>query len=378
MAPLEHLLLRDLQPRPALARSMRPELQLWNEGSTESSYGLAIAIPMSGVLGVFGPSCIASAQLAVDEINRSDILHGEQLDPIFLNSDMDCIHQLIAEVGFLLERNAIAGVILMAYSEVRKQLKKVIKGRIPLVYTTPYEGDEFSPNVFTLAPTPYEQFVPGVRRLSEMLGVRRWAMVGKINVRPDPSFGIAYNAIRSAGGSVVFEAHVLPGQLSATAVIDGLIKHKPDIVFSSLAGQDSITFHRMFGEAQLARHMFRFTELTEENILMASGSSNTQKLYTISSYFKTIQSDMNLSLLERYRDMHGPMAPMLNGGGASVYEGIHFCSALMSQRRLDQRGPISHLSGRGGIFHSNQKKEDPIYVAEADQTHFEVIEKLSV
>ena len=71
--------------------------------------------------------------------------------------------------------------------------------------------------------------------------------------------------------------------------------------------------------------------------------------------------------------MHGPNAPIMNTGGQSVYEGVHFYAALTDHRYGRKSGPVFYRSARGGVFHSNQRKEDPVFIAQADNVAFRVI-----
>lgn len=353
-----------------------PSAKIRDLAGRRSIHAIAVLIPVSGPTGLFGPSSIAAAQLAMEEINARHGIGGHELAAVFLDSYAGRQLELGREVDALIRSGAINAVVSLSFSEVREHLNSVIANRVPHVFTPPYDGNERSPNVFTIGGTPTEQLVPAIHRISDLLHVKRWALIGKNNVWPHPSAYLARGTILRSGGSIVRESYILPGRLDAAVEVEQIAKAKPDIVFSSLVGQDAIEFNRTFCAAGLDRSIFRFTEMAEENTLLGSGAKGTNGMFTVASYFGTLTSDINLSFHERYHSMHGAAAPPMNMAGQSIYEGIQFYGSLVEQRRRGLRGPIIYPTARGGVFHSNWQKEDPIYLAEADGLQFQVLEEL--
>ena len=333
--------------------------------------------PLSGIAGIWGPSCIAAAQLALAEINAKGGIYGRKLDALFMDSNVEVLGRLSHDLHMLITAGAISGVVNMSVSDVRRGLNRVIAARVPHVFTPPFDGTEFSPHVFTIGATPGQQLLPAARQLAAMLRVRRWAIVGKNYVLSPISNNIAKQFISEAGGTVVFERYVPFGTDDPSILLDGLAAARPEIVFVSLVGQDAVEFNRVFAHAGLHRKMFRFTELVEENILLASGAENVKGLFTSSTYFASLTQDLQLDFSERYHAMHGSLAPTLNVIGQSLYEGIQFYANLAKQRLDETTGPIHYATARGGEFRSNWDKSDPVYLAEADGTRFHVIDRIS-
>lgn len=337
---------------------------------------IAVAVPMSGVAGIFGPSCIAAAQLAIAEVNKRSGIVGCELEALFLDTDHRRLSHLEREVRQLVDQNIVSGLVSMGVNEMRKRLNRVIGGRIPHVYTPPFDGKERSPNVFTIGKSPFEQLVPILPHISKHLRAKRWAVIGREIGWPRSVNLLARRAIADAGGSIVFERLLHGDEPFDANVIDEIAKAKPDIVFSALAGQEAVEFHRSYGHAGLDRRAFRFTEMVEENTLLSCGAGSTNRLVSVGSFFSTLTRDNSLSFLERYQSMHGATGPAINMFAQSVYEGIQFYSSLIQNRTLDLRGPVSYRTARGGVFHSNWNKEDPIFMAEADGINFRVLETL--
>ena len=341
------------------------------------THRVAVLVPMSGSAGLWGPSCISCAQLAISEVNAGGGIGGVALEPVFLDSDDSSVGDLESELNGLVEDGVVAGIVGMSVSSVRQRLNKVLAGRVPYIYTPLYEGHEHTPNVFTIGETPGDQLVPAIGRLSHMLSARRWALIGNDYVWPRASNAIAKPCIAAQGGTVTFEGYVPFGLEEPAWLVERIMRTDPDIVLMSLVGQDAVEFNRCFGDMGFDRSVFRFSTAIEENILMATGAANTKRLFVAASYFSALATERNLSFKERYHAIHDGAAPVLNSLGQSMYEGISFYVGLMRQRESGSRGPISYASARGGVFYTNDRKACPTYLARADGLQFSILDRLS-
>lgn len=336
---------------------------------------VAVLVPMSGSAGLWGPSCISCAELALHEINRDRGIRDGLVEAIYIDADDSAIGASLDTLDGLIAKGAVSAIVGMHVSSVRQRLNGVVRGRIPYVYTPLYEGDERGRNVFAIGETPREQLGPAIRRLAGLLKVRRWALIGNDYVWPRASHRFARPCIRQTGGSVVFEEYVPFGLEEPVELVERIAAVRPDIVLTSLIGQEAVEFNRVFGAMGLDRSIVRFSTAIEENVLLATGAEFTRRLYAASSYFSTLRTSRNLAFKERYHSLHRERAPVLNTLGQSIYEGMHFYAALAG-RSADERGPLSYVSARGGRFATNEDKDNAIYLALADGHLFSVLERL--
>lgn len=337
---------------------------------------VAVTVPMSGSAGIWGPSCIACAELAVAEINRNNGIGGREVEAVIIDADDSAVDGMEERLRALIDGDQVSAVVGMHVSSVRQRLNSIIRSRIPYVYTPLYEGNEFSPHVFTIGETASEQLGPALRRMADLFKVRRWALVGNDYVWPRVSNGHAKQFIKQIGGEVVFERYVPFGFPDPSTLVEDLATAQPDIVMLCLIGQEAVEFNRVFGAMGLDRRMVRFSTAIEENILLGAGAENTKRLYGVSSYFSSLKTDCNLAFKERYRSLHRERAPVLNALGQSLYEGMHFYAAYAGKERQPGE-PVIYPSARGGRFYSNARKDNPLYLARADGYHFSVIERLA-
>lgn len=357
--------------------AFRPDIGSLAHCARQETHRIAVLVPMCGSAGIWGPSCISCAQLGIAEVNGAGGISGRPLEPVFLNSDDSSAADLEHDLNDLVEEGVIAGIVGMSVSTVRQRLNKLIAGRVPHVYTPLYEGRERSPNVFTIGETPGDQLVPAIRRLAELLKVRRWALIGNDYVWPRTSHDIAKQCIAACGGEVTFEGYVPFGLEEPAWLVERIMRTKPDLIVVSLVGQDAVEFNRSFSGMGHDRRVFRFSTAIEENVLMATGVAGTKRLFVADSYFAALGTERNLAFKERYHAMHKGVAPALNSLGQSMYEGINFYAALQRRKAVGGQGPIAYSSARGGLFHSNDRKESPTYLARADGFQFSVVEQLA-
>lgn len=337
---------------------------------------IAVMVPMSGSAGIWGPSCISCAQLAADEINRHRGIGDKEVELVFLDSDDSVVDDAVDHLVDLVDANAVSAVVGMHVSSVRQRLNAALGGRIPYVYTPLYEGNETAPSCYAIGETPHEQLAPAIRRLAKSLKVKRWALVGNDYIWPRASHRFAKDCIAATYGQVVFEHYVPFGLEEPVELVETIARSKPDIVMVSLIGQDAVEFNRVFGAMNLDRSIVRFSTAIEENVLLATGAEHTRQLYSASSYFASLRTEANLSFVERYRSLHHERAPVLNALGQSIYEGMQFYASLSAQ--LGERGaPVEFRSARGGSYLNNERKNNPIYLAQADGHLFSVIEQLA-
>jgi ABC-type branched-subunit amino acid transport system substrate-binding protein len=331
---------------------------------------------------MWGPSAIACARLAAEEVNRS----GGLLD---LEVRLRLIDSADEQAGFpdaaaqALEHGEIDAIVGMHTSAVRQRLIARIGAPVPYVYTPLYEGGEHTPGVYAIGETPQQQLRPAIHALGMLLRLRRWVLLGNDYVWPHVSHALARNYIGEVGGEVADDIYLPLGTREFEPVLERLADLKADALLLSLVGQDAVEFNRQFGaNARLIRRIVRLSCAIEENGLLAIGARNTEGLYAAAGYFSGLQSDANMAFKERYYGLYGDRAPTLNALGQSTYEGMHFLAALMERRRARYRrsspnpGPLAYRSARQATYLDNDNAFTPMYLAHADGHLFQVVQQL--
>ena len=343
---------------------------------------VALCVPLGGSAGIWGPSGLACARLAVAELNRGAGIHGQSCRLITVNASDDApdIESVLVE---LVENSAVDALIGMHTSAVRHRILRAVGGHIPFVYTPLYEGGESTPGVFAIGEVTSNQLAPAIRWLGAHRRPQRWFAVGNDYVWPHVVHRQARSFISEAGAEMVAEAYLPFGTTDFSEALDQIRRCRADAVLVSLVGQDSVEFNRAFGRAGLSRGILRLSGALGENELLGIGADNADDLFVSSGYFANLDTDENLAFKARYRNHFGERAPTLNTFGQSTYEGVHFLAALFNQALRSRHGwdtlgqaPLHYPSARAAHYAGGGISDTPIYLARAEGHVFRVITRL--
>ncbi|MDA8740320.1 substrate-binding domain-containing protein [Rhodobacteraceae bacterium] len=351
--------------------------------SPSKAFRIALLIPMCGSAGLWAPSCIACAQVAIDELNKADGIAGRQVQLIMVDTAIETNAPVEELINSLIETESVDAIVGMHISSMRQRLSKVVQGRIPYIYTPLYEGGENGKGIFAIGETPAQQLGPAMDHLQAIYRPKKWALIGNDYVWPRSSNAYAKTKIAALGSKLSYEKYLPFGQPNFYREIEEITASGSEAVLISLVGQDAVEFNRNFGALNAHEAMIRLSCAIEENALLASGSDGLKRLFSSSSYFASLQSEQNAAFKEKYYTLHGDRAPMLNALGQSTYEGIQFLKELVQTHGegwadfgMPRREPLIYKSVRNAKFISNDQKSSPIYLARADGVMYSVDKKL--
>ncbi len=346
-------------------------------------FRIALLIPLCGSAGIWAPSCISSAQVAAAEVNESGGIGGRKIQLIMIDAAMESQDPIEETVNELIEAGTIDAIVGMHISAIRQRLSKVVRQRIPYIYTPLYEGGENTAGLFAIGETPEEQLGPALSFLQETYKPSKWALIGNDYVWPRSSNAYAKSYLKTLGASPVIERYIPFGATSMMDLVAELDSSGAEALLLSLVGQDAVAFNRAFGKAGLHRKIVRLTCAIEENGLLACGERNLERLFVASSYFAALPTEANAAFKERYYAMHGDHAPVLNALGQSMYEGIQYLSGLMRDHGNEWRQAgglapllVTYRSGRRSGRTTGTDRA-PIYIARADGMQFSIIKELN-
>lgn len=371
-----------------MASSARPKhlTQQSDRRDARREFHLGLFNPSDGVAGMWGPSTMSSALMAIEEVNANGGINGRMISWHTYSADDEADVCMNAEHALCIQK--VDAIVGMHTSSVRSIIRNLTKGMVPYVYTPLYEGGETTPGVYAIGETPDRQLKPAIRLLVERYRARKWMLLGNDYVWPRKSHALARQYLKDSGGEVQTELYLGigkgPGQQNFEEVFERIEHIKPDAILISLVGQDAIDFNREFGRRKLSKKIIRLSCAIEENGLLAIGANNTEGLFVSSGYFASLRSEANMSFVERYHDRFGERAPALNSIGQSTYEGVHFLAALASKCAAEhQTMASSHVadlrfhSVRGTTFRNRTVESSPIYLAEAQGHLFQVLNHLA-
>jgi urea transport system substrate-binding protein len=360
-----------LTPRPDPVRQRRDRKKL----------RIASFITLTGSAGIWGPAATNSTMLAVSEINQRGGILGREVEVVFHDAGgpIEDVARAASDVVASDDADIIMGTHISA---VRIALRKVVGGRIPYVYTSVYEGGERTPGVMAIGETPRAQLLPAIEWLANAKKAARWYLIGSDYVWPWLSHRAVKKYIAGTGGRVVGEEFVRLGEHDHNVHIARIRAAKPDVVFISLLGADSIAFNRAFARQGLASKMLRLAGAMDETVLLGIGADNTENLYCSAGYFADLATRENEAFRGQYEASFGRYAPPLGSMGQSNYEGLRFIDTVASRAGSLAIKPLLSIAtnvdydgARGRVGIRRGVASMPIYLAEADGLDFRLIKR---
>ncbi|MFL6023800.1 MAG: substrate-binding domain-containing protein [Marmoricola sp.] len=360
---------------------MHPELQPTVAGS--GALTIAFVVPMQGPTGIYGPSCLACAGLAVEELNERDGITGRQVELRIVDAGRDP-EAVADEVALLVDAGMVEAVAGWHISAVRQAITRRIGGRVVYAYAAMHEGRDDTRGVFMLGERPVNQLLPAASWMHEQLGVGRWAVVGNDYVFPRVTAAAARQALRNGPSSIVSETYVPLGTSDFSTVLEDLRGPGIDGVIMLLMGQDAVHFNRQFARAGLSDALVRLSPAVEENTLLGGGAGANGGLYAAAAYFDGMGTAEGSKLERAYYSRYGEFAPALNAVGESCYEAIHFlarmgrvCGRIDVESAEVMRSGHFYEGPRGLMRLDGNLVNQDVYLAAAEGLEFAVQDRIA-
>lgn len=346
------------------------------------SYTVAMVIPFQGPGGLYGPSAMASAELAAEEINDDGGLLGQDIELRWVDGGQEP-RRVASVVAGLIRDHCIDAIAGWHISSVRNALVPVVSGRVPYVYPALYEGGESRSGVYCTGESPQDYLLPALEWFCGNLGTRRWFLIGDDYVWPRRTYQWLRERASSLGIAVVGSQFVSYGQPDPEGISRGLAAMRDehcDGVVSLMIGQNAVEFNRAFGRSGLQDHMIRLCPLSDENVLLANSPRENSELYTVSGYFSTLVTESALDFVGRYQHFHGDGAPSLSGPAESCLESLAALAALVRQahstevRDIDRVVDGATFTGpRGRLRFKGNQTVQPVYLGRSEGLEFDVL-----
>lgn len=344
---------------------------------------VALVVPLQGPTGIYGPSCLACAELAAEQLNAGSGITGRQVELVVVDGGR--APEVVAEeVCRLVDAGRVEAVAGWHISAVRQAITRRVGGRVVYAFGAMHEGGDPTPGVFMIGERPINQLLPAAHWMREELGVGRWAIVGNDYVFPRVTGTTARLALQDTASEVVSETYVPLGTSDFAPVIADLEEQPVDGVIMLLMGQDAVHFNRQFARAGLTAALPRLSPAVEENTLLAAGAAANEGLYAAAAYFDGLGTAESSVLARDYYARWGRWAPALNAVGESCFEAIMFlarvgdvCGSLAVDAAAALPSGHFYSSPRGLVRLDGNLLDQDVYLAVADGLEFRVEQQIA-
>lgn len=292
----------------------------------------------SGVTAAVEATQQQATLLAIDEINAAGGVMGRELLPMCVDpAGEPRRHAALAE-ALILEREV--RLIMGCYmSSARKAVVPVVERHNALLfYATPYEGFEYSRNVFYAGAAPNQNILPLAAFMLATHGTRV-AMVGSDYICPHESNRVMNDMLRERGGHKVSETYLpLDADDAAFAAVAAEIKsQQPDFIFSTVVGIGIGRLHGSLARAGIDPHRIPVaSHMANEVDVRAMGADLAEGLLTCASYFQPPPDAPVHRAAALHRQRHGDNCPA-NTCWEAAYFQMHLLA--LGMQRAESTAP---------------------------------------
>ena len=295
-------------------------------GQSSDPIRMGIATDITGAIAPSGNANWQVAQFAAKQINDAGGILGRPVELLLEDTASDP-GVAVGNVRRLLDAqvDVVLGGITSAMREAIKN-PIVRRGRTLYLYPQLYEGQECTPYLFCIGPTPAQQ----VARLLPMLienGAQRFAMPAANYIWPQLLNKVAREIIEANGGEVVFEEYYPLDQLEYSATIARIMGEEVDHVFNTVIPPGLQAFSRQLHDAGFQeRGGTQSCVYLDENAVNYVPAQELEGMYSCLDMFHTVEDEGTRELLAGYAEMF-PDTPYLfsaGSGSTGMYRGIRF------------------------------------------------------
>ncbi|MEH6566913.1 MAG: substrate-binding protein [Halopseudomonas sp.] len=321
---------------------------------------IGIPVGLSGANSVVAPSVVQASELAVEEINSQGGVLGRQLR-LEIADDGSGAQGAQRAYDSLVFQRKVDGIVAMETTAARNAgLPIVNRGRVPLIYTSFYEGRSCSPWMYINAWVPEQQVAPVVDHFMTENEAKKFFLIGS-----DYAFGrgmLQYTReyVESKGGSVVGEAYLPMDGSDWTAIISQLRSANPDALITSTAGgAPNVTLTRQLRAAGISIPYGNYA--LDEGTAKSMGD-NAEGIYIVASYLSSLETDANKAFLEAIEKKFGSSAETPNELSVPQYEAIYAYAAAVekagstdSAAVIQALGEVTVEGPRGSVIMNKQR-----------------------
>src|SRR4051812_6546072 len=260
---------------------------------------------LSGTMAISEVAVKNATLMAIDEINKSGGVLGQQLVPVVQDGASDW-PTFAEKAKLLIQNEKVAATFGCWTSASRKAVLPVVEQLNGLLYyPVQYEGLEQSKNIFYIAAPPNQQIIPAVTYLLQN-GMKNMYLLGSDYVFPRTANKVIKAQLAAEGGTTVAEDYTPLGNTDYSAVVSKIKSAKPDVVFNTLNGDSNVAFFKQLKAAGMDASNLPVMSVSVAEVEVAGiGVDNFKGQLTAWNYFQSIKSDANAQFVSNYQAKYG-------------------------------------------------------------------------
>ncbi|MES0488723.1 MAG: ABC transporter substrate-binding protein [Leptospirales bacterium] len=287
---------------------------------------LGLMPPLTGLVALYGEEIVRAAKIAVDEINESGGLLGNELE-LIIEDDGSLPDTAVPAAHKLVDLGCTAIIgNLLSNSRISVANQVADKRKIPYLNFSFYEGSIYSPYFFHFAALPNQQIDKMIPYMANKYG-SKFFFAGSNYEWPRGSIDAAKMALSSVDGEVVGEEYLPIGSEKMDSLLDKVKKSGADVFVPYFAGQDQVNLLTGFTELGLKNRMAVVMGHYDETMVSNLSAEVREGFYSSNTYFMDVETPENKDLLSRLKNCLGvnELWPKGNGIITNFGEGTYIC-----------------------------------------------------
>lgn len=284
---------------------MNREAKSLNTASNNGTDVIRVGIMhfLSGNLSIREGLVKDATLMAIAEINQSGGILGKTIEPVVF--DLTPHEQNIAvQVKYFLDELDINYLFGICTSSARKSLIPILETQqVQLWYPYPYEGLEFSKNIFYTGACPNQVVQPAITWIGQNKG-DRICLIGTDGIYSRTVNKIIRAQLNQEGGLLLREDYVPRHIYNYQDSIAKIRDISPDIVISTLTPDNSVTFLQQYALSDInARDIpvlsLRLTDLELQQLTQGLYPSSISGHLVSANYFQSLDTRSNQDFLRK-------------------------------------------------------------------------------
>ncbi|MFF1252668.1 ABC transporter substrate-binding protein [Pseudarthrobacter sp. NPDC058329] len=304
-------------------------------GPDRRAFRVGIVAPMTGNLGLMGPTIFHAVSLAAEELNYNRSGGFRRVELVVVDSGQDA-HAVVSSIIDLESAGTVDAFLGVHSNENLTAIQRAGRAA-PYIYIPHHEGLHGEPG-FYCGGDSLVSSESHLKWFNCYRGVSEWAIIGTDYVGPRAARKAQRHEIEFLGGRIQHDELTRPGLTAGQArlLVDRAQASGAQAVIMNVIGRDLVTLLKAARSLGHDRRIIRYSPgRLEENTLLALGGDRSGNLYSSMHSFNSVHSERRRELHQRQIKAVGDDAPVLTSWGEHAYD------SLLHLAELDARGELT-------------------------------------
>lgn len=277
------------------------------DANAKGEIKLGFVTAFTGLATIFGETQFNCFELAVNQINAAGGIAGRKIT--FVKEDNATNpNTTIAKANKLALQDQVVAVVGLITSVEREAALTVLpKRKVPLLYTTYYEGaasgaKACDPYLICTGQVPNQQIEPLVPWLTQNVG-KTYSVIGSDYIWPRGTTEVLEKLVAAEGGKVLSKDFYPFGTNDFGPAFKQLETLKPEICWTTLAGGDFTTFLKQW--EQFKPQGVRLAGINFDDLYARENPGLGVGAITSQAYFMSVDRPQNHEFLAAYKKAYG-------------------------------------------------------------------------